>query len=199
MRTAPGYVLTELNPIYAIDVHYGNCFAKAMLASGIIVMRHGVEPSVFYKASAHGQTRERKGNVLIEKPVDPATGKTMAHITVLAPGVNEAGEDKIVGIHFGAKTKRAISPADRTQALVDEVLIWEDFNRLSEDAIVKPSGEIAATPESRRHGMVAGNWRHLGQAYLTALDRQPFDFDLLLERIADRKVISLPEPLDPAS
>ena len=198
-RIAPSYVLTELNPFNVIDVYYGNCFSKLMVACGIIALRHNVEPSVVYNADVHGKDRNSGPAVLLKKPADPETGKTMAHITAVMPGLNQKGEDKIIGIHFGAETKAALRPTDRTHAYIDKVMFWDDFNRSSNDVYERTDGEIAVTDEGRDQGLIAGNWQRLGNAYLAALDKPTVDFSHLLEYMVEKQVIALPVPLDPAS
>ncbi len=186
-RMVPGYYLPQTDVFEALETEVGNCFAKAMIASGIVVLRHNIVPSVAYSERIHGTLLDGRAS-MIERPInrrkprDPRSKKMMAHIAMVAPGFTGTGEiDSVTGIHFGTRVFQGEKFSKE-----DEIKIIDDYNRDTGDYLtVDPSGEIAPTDLARAEGMTAGNWKEEGQKYLSKIDRPALDFEALLQRLAD--------------
>jgi hypothetical protein len=166
----PKYNIKRVDPFDALEDRVGNCFAKAAIGSGLLVVRHGVEPAVAYSSRLHGTPRS-EGMLATQ-------GKNMAHIATLVPVISDR-EGYIPGLCFGVEGKTG-------KKVVEEDL--GDIIDYNESVILAEPGEdgvIAATPDAQEQGLYVGDWREGVNRYLEALDRKPIDTDELVERVAE--------------
>lgn len=167
----PGYFINELNPHSSLENGVGNCFAKAMVAAGIIVTRHNIEPSTFYSKRLHGTDRPSPN-----KPVDRITKKNMAHIALLVPAAGASETPGVLGVSFG----RGIVKEDYRQKDTGQIMTYDDYARVGGDGIIVPTEDATDT------GMTVRSWREGADEYLDVLDRGRVDLDSLVDQVRER-------------
>lgn len=165
----PAYNIKRVDPFEALENRVGNCFAKAAIASGLLVIKHNIEPVVAYSARLHGT--DRTGSMLATK------AKNMAHITVLAPELSSP-EGRVLSLCFGVegKTGKKVVQEDLGDIL--------DYNEADVLAVMDDEGGLAATNLAQELGLYIGNWREGVNRYLEAIDRQPIDTETLTDKVA---------------
>lgn len=174
-RIATGYYLPQCDPLEALATGVGNCFTKAMLASGIVVLRHGFEPSAAYSERLHGTDKPST------KPMDFRSKKNMAHVAMVASGEDASQDHPVIALHFG---KDIIKGSDQFKyADSGEIM---DYNKAEDLLYDDGAGLILPTDLGKTYGLASGNWREMGQTYLDGIDRPPLNFDLMLEGLASR-------------
>ncbi|MBI3338182.1 hypothetical protein HY003_02695 [Candidatus Saccharibacteria bacterium] len=174
-KLVPAYYLTQFDALEALDNGVGNCFSKAMVACGIIVLKYAVEPSIVYKKSIHGSK-----DTAIDKPTDSKTGKKIAHVVVAVPGSNPTTDKSIPGLNFGVAVSQGVK---FTQTDAGEIL--QDYNEPGEFVRVNETGTVIATEIATERGMFGDRWRDIAPDYLQALDRPDLDIDLLIGKLKE--------------
>lgn len=174
-KLVPAYYLTQFDALEALDNGVGNCFSKAMVACGIIVLRHNIEPSIVFKKSIHGSE-----DSTIDKPTDSKTGKKIAHVVVAVPGSNPDTDTSIPSLNFGVAVSRGVKFA---QTDVGEIL--QDYNEPGEFVRVDETGTVIATEKALELGMFGDKWRDIAPDYLSTLDRPDLDIDLLISKLKE--------------
>lgn len=172
----PGYFINELNPKSSLENGIGNCFSKAMIAAGIIVVKHGIEPSTFYSHRIHGSERPNT-----QKPIDRITKKNMAHISLLVPSLGAGGRKNVLGVSFGMN----VVTEDYRQIDEGQITTYDDYAMVDYDAEIGVDS-ISPKKEAAEHEMSVLNWREGSDRYLDELDRERIDLDNLVSLVEDR-------------
>lgn len=161
----PNYSVKDVDPIKAVDTRTGNCFGKAMVACGLIEIRHELIPSVGYSTRLQGTDKPNN------KILTPRVNKNMAHIFVLVPE-SGGGEKDILGLDFNrtrGENQGMIEPYN-TGGL-ELAVVDSTFNR------------IVPTPTAIELGLAVTDWRTGAQDYLHRLGREPLDIDAFTQRL----------------
>lgn len=176
-RIVRSYNLGKFDALKALDESEGNCFSKAMIACGLIVLKHSVQPSLVYKKSVHGSPDQS-----LEKAKDPVTKRNIAHVVIAVPSPNPEVDHRVPSLHFGAE----VYGTANSTLNIDRGEVWSTYNNPENYVEVARDGSIVTTPLADEKGMFAGNWQDVSPDYLAALDREPLDIDILLNRLATK-------------
>lgn len=166
----PVYNVKRVDPFEALENKMGNCFAKAAIVSGLLVVRHNTEPAVAYSERLHGA--DWPGIMLATK------SKKMEHITVLASEPPSL-EGRVLSLCFGVEGK---SGKRVVQEDLGDIL---DYNEADVLAAKDDIGGLYATNVAQELGLYIGDWREGVNRYLHAIDRKAIDTDALVERVAN--------------
>lgn len=178
-RLVPGYNIQKLDPVEALDERVGNCFAKAMLVCGILVVRHGVEPSVAYSSRLHGTER------VSSKPVDSKSKRNMAHIGVVAANKRAENEYDVLSIAYGISI--GAHDPDNSRFKRDDRAAIQPYNYyglLVE--VVDEDDTLVATEDGVNLGLTVVDWRQGAADYLGAIGREMFSIEELLDQVEDK-------------
>lgn len=188
---APAYYIQQLNPLETLESGVGNCFSKAMLACGIIALRHSFDPAVAFSDRLHGSDRPSN------KPLHFGTKRNMAHIVCLVGDKGtETGFD-VWGLDYGIDVK---VPKDENNVISGSFVKEEEgeitsYNEVEDYAVADPStGEIMVTDIAEGYGLVVYPWKEGGNRYLRKLREKHIKYQKLLEGIeakAEQGIISL--------
>lgn len=176
----PAYFIKQLDPIAALadersGQRRGNCFAKAVLASGLIVMRHGLEPSVVFSERLHATPKPGM--------LSDTHSKNYGHISVLVATTTEAG-DQISSLCFGidGKSGAKFMEADRGDIL--------DYNEEDNYATVDlATGLIQPTDLALEMGLHISPWSKGTAEYLGRLGLPPVNQDALFEALREHGLV----------
>lgn len=166
----PAYNIKRVDPLDALENRVGNCFAKASIACGLLVVRHGIEPTIAYSDRLHGT--DRPSTILA------TNAKNMAHITVLAPEVASSGR-RVLSLCFGVEGKSG------KKVIREDLGDIMDYNEAEILAEVQPQGGVSATGLASELGLYFGAWRTGINRYLHAIERQPVDAERLIEKVTE--------------
>lgn len=176
-RLVPNYFVKDFDPIQALETGIGNCFAKAVVACGVIEVRYGFEPSMVYSERLHGS------DLKSDKPIDPKTHKRMAHIVVVARESGAPDEFHIPGLDYG------MVELERREKMIEDPGNMLDYNEAEDFVYADLNGEVVPTRNGREHGITAGFWRQKSSEYLAVLDREPVDFEKFFAMLGERGVM----------
>ncbi len=174
----PRYYIQQLDPSEALSTGVGNCFAKAMIACGVLVVNHQIEPSVAYSLRLHGTEKPAA------KPLDFKTKKNMAHIAVVVANSRGANPFDVLALDYGVEVTGVdadnMGYSSKDRAKVEAYNKHETFIEITDG-----HGNLGATVVSQELGLGVLDWRDGAELYLARLEREMFSIDDLLAQIAD--------------
>lgn len=158
----------------------GNCFVKAVIGCGLIVVRHAIEPSVAFSERLHATPKPSM--------LSASRAKNFAHIATVIAEADGAGADpsgEVLSLCFGiaGKSGEKVSDDDR-----GDILDYNEVDPLIEvnpiDGALSATEHTIDTPEGPVNSeLYVGTWREGINRYLDALDYETLDPDAVLERI----------------
>jgi hypothetical protein len=177
---APGYYIQQLDPLETLESGVGNCFSKAMLACGIIALRHSFDPAVAFSDRLHGTDKPSN------KPLHFGTKRNMAHIVCLvADSETRTGSD-VWGLDYGIDVKVPKDDAvdiNRSYQKSEEGIL-SSYNEVEDYAVANPdTGVMMVTDMAEELGLVVYPWKQGGDRYLKKLKMKQIKYQKLLESL----------------
>ncbi len=158
-----------------------------MIAAAIIVKDCGIEPSITWSERNHGTVKFDPYGVRKKPKLN------IGHVELVVPrGVDNYD---ILGLGFGLDVRggKVFLKEDGAGEIINynyDGLDPSDVDLSHRDPSVEPrlwtddDGEVLVTEFGRAKGLTALDWQFGAEAYLAAIDKPPFDFDELQEKVA---------------